>query len=95
MVKDLDSALERLAATPVDRDLRHVEPEVWARVERGRSASVTAAAADLVRVASVTLALVIGVASGTAMAAAGRPDEMAVFSLNAHLSPSNLLGARR
>ncbi|NEX91247.1 hypothetical protein [Caulobacter sp. 17J65-9] len=95
MMNDLDSGLARLAAKPLVADLRNVERDVWARVERRQVTSVSAQAGNIVRMASIALALAIGVASGTAFASAGRPDEMAVFSLDSHLSPTNLLGVRQ
>jgi len=91
----MDSGLEQLlreaAATgTIDHPLDRLEADVWARVEALRETAALAPA----RASSVGLALVFGLTAGGMTAAAARPSEMAVFSVDSRLSPSALLDGR-
>lgn len=93
MREALDKALKDLAAKPASRDLGGLEQAVWAHIE-GQGQTSAGINSGGLRWAAVSLALVVGVASGSA-AALSRPQgatEVAVFSVNSPLNPSTLLG---
>ena len=87
----LEQRLREAAATgTVDHPLDRLEADVWARVEALRATAALAPA----RAASVGLALVFGLTAGGMTAAAARPSEMTVFSVNSPLAASALLDGR-
>lgn len=90
---DLDLMLQRLAADPVDGRLDGLEGAVFHRLARRRAAQRSSRALAPVRVASVGLAMAVGVAAGGLAAAttAAQPRAMDTFSTAAHLAPSTLL----
>lgn len=95
MGETLDNALKDLAATPAGRDLGGLERDVWARI-KGQEPATTGTYAAGLRWAAVSLALAVGVASGSA-AALSRPSggaDVAVFAVHSPLNPSTLLGDR-
>ena len=97
MDKRLDQLLERLARTPADRSLDSLDIEVGRAIGRRRREVGTASALAPVRVASVGLALAMGVTVGGVIAATAlvTPSEPGVFSLAASLAPSTLLADGR
>lgn len=94
MTRSLDDLLQKLARFDADRSLAQLEPAVWRRV---RTQAAPAGVFGPLRVATVSLALLVGVAVGgaAATAATGTSREMGVFALHPELAPSTLLeGAR-
>ncbi|OHC92303.1 MAG: hypothetical protein A2792_01495 [Sphingomonadales bacterium RIFCSPHIGHO2_01_FULL_65_20] len=93
MTRDLDDLLGRLAATPDGWSLDGMEPLVWRRVEALRSERLM----SQLRVGAVAVALATGLAAGGVGAvAAPRPSgDMAVFTVDANLSPLVRLEAGR
>ena len=82
MARNLDDLLKRSLATPVEGSLDGLEPLVWSRVEIRRSERL----ASQLRLGAVAMALATGLTVG-AVAAPRPPGEMAIFTLNAGLSP--------
>ena len=80
MTRNLDDLLAGSATTPVGRSLEGLEPLVWTRVER---------LASQLRFGAVAMALVTGLTAGGvgAVAAPSPPGEMAIFTVDAGLSP--------
>lgn len=93
MTADLDHLLERMAAWPSDAALDGLEPSVWHRVEVLRADRLVAR----LRLGAVGMALTAGLtAGGIGAVAAPKPvDEMAIFTLDAGLSPLAGLEASR
>ena len=93
MNERLDHLVEKLAASPTDRSLAHFEAEVSRSIAGRQSQARTTAALAPVRVASVGLALAIGVTSGgmTAARYVAAPHQAGVFSAAGELAPSTLL----
>ena len=89
----LDELVGRLAGSPLDRTLDGFETEIGRSVARRRRDMKDAALLAPVRVASLGLALAMGVTAGGAAATAAllNPQPLSVFSSSAHLAPSNLL----
>lgn len=85
MTHDLDELLRRSAATPVDLSLDVLEPLVWRRVDALRGERL----AGQLRVGAVAVALATGLTVGGvgAVAAPRPPGDMAIFSVDAGLSP--------
>jgi hypothetical protein len=92
MSERLDHLVERLAVSPTDRSLENFDADVSRGVSRWRAQAQTAGALAPVRVASISLALAMGVAVGgvTAAASIAVPRTSAVLS-GANLAPSTLL----
>jgi hypothetical protein len=93
MSERLDDLVARLAATAVDRPLDGLEAEIGRHIMiQRRDAGATAALAP-VRVASIALALAMGVTAGGAVATAAitGPQVYGTFSSSANLAPSTLL----
>ena len=88
----LDELVGRLAGSPPDRSLDGFEAEIGRSIARRRRDLKDAALLAPVRVASVGLALAMGVTAGGAAATASllKPQPLSVFSSSAHLAPSNL-----
>lgn len=93
MTLNIDDLLGQLAAQPLDRSLDDLELKVSQGVARRHADLKTGEALAPVRVASVGLALAMGVTAG-GLAAAGTvatPQQLSTFSVSAHLAPSTLL----
>jgi hypothetical protein len=93
MRDDLDEVMARLAAGGVERSLDGFEDAVLRGIAQRREEVRTTQALSSYRVASIGLALAIGVTAG-GMAAArtfGQPGQFSPFSTAAHLAPSTLL----
>ena len=93
----LDELVDRLAASPTDRGLDGLESEIGRRILSLRREARVATILAPVRVASIGLALAMGVTTGglTAAAAMAAPRSAGVFSGAADLAPSTLLEGRR
>jgi hypothetical protein len=93
MARNLDDLLKRSAATPVEGSLDGLEPLVWSRVELLRGERL----ASQLRLGAVAMALATGLTAGGvgAVAAPKPPGEMAIFTLDAGLSPLVKLDTRR
>ena len=85
MTRNLDDLLMRSAAMPISRSLEGLEPLVWSRVESLRGERLIAQ----LRLAAVAMALATGVTAGGvgAVAAPRPPGDMAIFTVEAGLSP--------
>ena len=85
MTRNLDDLLAGSATTPVGRSLEGLEPLVWTRVEVLRGERL----ASQLRFGAVAMALVTGLTAGGvgAVAAPSPPGEMAIFTVDAGLSP--------
>ena len=85
MARDLDDLLKRLAARPINRSLDGLEPLVWSRVEALRGETL----ASQLRLGAVVMALATGLTAGgvSAVAAPRPPGDMAIFTVDAALSP--------
>ena len=81
----LDDILAESAMTPIGRSLDGLEPLVWSRVETLRGERL----ATQVRLGAVAVALATGLTAGGvgAGAAPSPPGEMAIFTVDAGLSP--------
>lgn len=93
MTLNIDDLVDRLATQPLDRSLDGLEGDISRSIARRRADLKTGAALAPVRVASVGLALAMGVTAG-GLAAAGSvstPQQFSTFSVSAHLAPSTLL----
>lgn len=93
MTLNIDDLVDRLATQPLDRSLDGLEGDISRDIARRRADLKTGAALAPVRVASVGLALAMGVTAG-GLAAAGAvstPQQFGTFSVSAHLAPSTLL----
>jgi hypothetical protein len=97
MAHELDDLLNRLAHEAPDVSLEDLEDAVLRGVARRRDALRAARAMAPVRVASVGLALAVGVAAGSMAAATtlAGPHRFDTFSSSAHLAPSTLLDSGR
>lgn len=93
MTRDLDELLIRLGATTTDRPLDGLEPLVWGRVDALRGERLV----SQLRLGAVAMALATGLTVGGvgAVAAPQPPGEMAVFTVDAGLSPLVRLEAGR
>lgn len=97
MSHDLDHLLTGLAQCGPDRSLAGLEASVLGGIGRRREAMRTSAALTPLRVASIGLAMAIGVTAGgmAAARAAVEPRQLSTFSADAHLAPSTLLEGGR
>ena len=89
----LDELVGRLAGSPTDRRLDGLEAEIGRNILlRRRDARATTLMAP-VQVASIGLALAMGITAGGAAATATIlvPQPLGVFSSSAHLAPSSML----
>ncbi len=93
MSDHLDADLDALRAAP-PRAPGGLEQRVWAGVEQARRGRTERANMLAVQAASVLIALSIGVAGGVLgeMALAQDVHEVSVFTADAGLAPSTLLG---
>ena len=93
MRRTLDELLASIAAEPTDRRLDDVEWNVLTAIARSNR---TASPGFGWQVAAIAVSLGIGTAVGSASATAASPrDAMSVFTPEAMLAPSNLLGGGR
>lgn len=92
-----DDLVGRLAQSPTDRDLDGLEGDVRGQILIRRQEARTNAVLAPVRVATIGLALAMGVIAGglTAAAAVAAPRSSGVFSSAADLAPSTLLEGRQ
>ena len=89
MTEDIDRLIA--SARPAHpATLSALESDVWRRIED----RVGGRQMRQVRVAALTMALVVGIANGglLALSARAQPSEMQVFSVSAGLSPVGTLG---
>ena len=95
MSQRLDDLLADLAAAPTDRSLDGLEAAIGRSLDLRRREARAARALAPVRVASVALAMAVGVTAGGAVATAAilAPQPYGTFSSSAHLAPSTLLEA--
>lgn len=97
MSERLDELVAHLAASPTDRSLDGLDAEIGYSIASRRREARTAAALGPVRLASLCLALAMGVTAGGALATAEivGPHPYATFSSAANLAPSTLLEGGR
>lgn len=93
MTLNIDELVQRLAVQPIDRSLDGLELEVSRDIARRRADLKTNAALAPIRLASIGLALAMGVTVGGLVAAStiSTPQQFSTFSTMAHLAPSTLL----
>ena len=93
MTLNIDDLVGRLAAQPLDRSLDGLELEISRGIARRRADLKAGAALAPVRVASIGLAMAMGVTAGGLAAAntVSTPQQFSTFSVSAHLAPSTLL----
>ena len=93
MTLNIDELVERLAARPLDRSLDGLEREVSRGIARRQADLKASAALTPACVASIGLALAIGVTAGglAATSTISTPQQFSAFSVSAHLAPSSLL----
>lgn len=93
----LDDLVARLATSPVDRPLDGLDEAIGRSIAHRRREARTVAALGPVRVASVGLALAMGLTAGGAVATSAlvAPQTGGEFAIASDLAPSTLLeGAR-
>ena len=97
MSERLDLLIGQLAVAPTDRTLDQVEAEVFRGIGRQRAQGRAAAALTPVGVATVGLALAMGVVVGglTTATDANSLRHSDSFSVAANLAPSTLLEGER
>ena len=92
MTDRLNALLDRLRASPPDRDLSWLESGVWARIERERGADLFGGRALQVQIAAACGALLFGLAISHLAAfspmAQRLNSEVIVLSDDASLAPS-------
>jgi len=95
MSDELDQLFEALRRQTY-AELPGLEGQVWARIDAWRESRRASNALAPLRAAAVVAALGLGLVGGSlaADAAARTPPEISVFSVDAHLAPSTLLGGR-
>ena len=93
MQDDMDHLMARLAAVGPERSLDGFEQAVLRGVAKQREDIRATRAQAPVRVASIGMALAIGVTAGGVAAATSisQPRQLSPFSAAAHLAPSTLL----
>lgn len=96
MSECLDQLMADLSATPVDARFDSMENEVIRRIGALREEARVLAELLPVRVASIVLALAMGVTTGAALVASAMvtPRPYAVLSSAGHFAPSTLLEGR-
>ncbi|HKR88007.1 MAG TPA: hypothetical protein VJS38_07510 [Phenylobacterium sp.] len=93
MTRDLDDWIAELAAAPVDRSLVGLEASVGRAITAKTREARTLKALGPVRLATLGLALAMGVTAGGAVATAaiGTATPAGAFAAGARLAPSTLL----
>ena len=93
MTRNLDDLLAGSAPPPFARSLDGLEPLVWSRIDALRGERL----ASQLRLGAVAMALITGLTAGGvgAIAAPRPPGEMAIFTVDAGLSPLVRLEAGR
>jgi hypothetical protein len=93
MSHELDNLLAGLAMSGPDRSLAGLEARVLNGIARRREAARANARLAPLRVASVGIAMALGVTAGGMAAATTvtQPRQVSTFSPGAHLAPSTLL----
>lgn len=93
MQDDMDHLMTRLAAVGPERSLDGFEQAVLRGVAQQREDIRATRALAPIRVASIGMALAIGVTAGGVAAATSisQPRQLSPFSAAAHLAPSTLL----
>lgn len=96
MSECLDRLMADLAATPADVRFDTMEAEITRRIVALRDEARVLAELLPVRVASLVLALAMGLTTGAALAASAMvtPKPYAVLSSAGHFAPSTLLEGR-
>lgn len=89
MSEELDGLIRRLAAASSDRSLDHLEAEVGHAIRRRRAEAGISAAMGPVAIASVALAMALGLAAGASLVSRSVQGE--TVSLASELAPSSLL----
>ena len=97
MSHELDALLSGLRQIGPDRSLAGLEAGVLGGIAQLREASRANTALTPLRVASIGIAMAIGVTAGGMAAArtAVEPRQLSAFSADAHLAPSTLLEGGR
>ncbi len=97
MSERLDEMVARLAAAPTDRALDNLDVEIARSILLRRREARTTAALAPIRLASVGLALAMGLTAGGALATTALMASPAYgfFSSGGHLAPSTLLEGGR
>jgi len=97
MNERFDDLLAHLAASPVDRSLDGLDEAIGRSIAQRRSEARTVAALGPVRVASVGLALAMGLTAGGAVATSAlvAPQTGGEFAISSDLAPSTLLEGGR
>jgi hypothetical protein len=93
MSEPLDDLFARLAAAPADRSLDALDAAVLRSIRLKRHEARATLSLAPVRIASVALALAVGVTAGGAVATSAilAPQPYGTFSSSANLAPSTLL----
>jgi hypothetical protein len=93
MSERLDEMIAQLASAPTDRPLGSLEVEVGRKIAIRRQEARLAVAMAPVRMASISIALALGVTAGGAVATNTMmaPKASGTFSVAANLAPSTLL----
>ena len=97
MSHELDNLLAGLAVSGPDQLLTGLEARVLDSIARRREEARANARLAPLRVASVGMAMALGVTAGGMAAAttATQPRQLSTFSADAHLAPSTLLEGGR
>lgn len=96
MSDQFDALVARLAATPTDRALDQLDAEIARGVQRQRRDAQTLRTLAPMQMASLCLALVVGVTTGGAVTmAAAKPKPSEAFFSVSNLAPSTLLEGRQ
>jgi hypothetical protein len=93
MSEELDRLLQRLAARGPERSLDGLDARVLISLAQQREEARATTSLAPFRVATVGLAIAVGVTAGGMAAArtATEPRQFSTFSADAHLAPSTLL----
>lgn len=97
MNERFDDLVAHLAASPIDRSLDGLDEAIGRSIAQRRREARTVAALGPVRVASVGLALAMGLTAGGAVATSAlvAPQTGGEFAITSDLAPSTLLEGGR
>jgi hypothetical protein len=87
----IDRLLQALSTSPTDRSLDRFETDLGRAIAERRAEPRSAYALTPVRLASVGLALAIGIVAGGVIGSLAAPHPPATFGLAQDLAPSSLL----